>query len=86
MRSLADLNILIVGKDCTEREIKAVNSEHKKNLQSDMWVSPGDDTFENPSGVEEGGPDVSEISHLAKPFRPLHIPALLSTRETPLLS
>jgi hypothetical protein len=24
-------------KDCTEREIKAVDSEHKKNLQNDMW-------------------------------------------------
>lgn len=24
-------------QDCTEREIKAVDSEHKKNLQSDMW-------------------------------------------------
>jgi insulysin len=24
-------------QDCTEREIKAVDSEHKKNIQSDMW-------------------------------------------------
>lgn len=26
-------------QDCTEREIKAVDSEHKKNLQNDMWAS-----------------------------------------------
>ncbi|KAJ1733777.1 metalloprotease [Coemansia biformis] len=24
-------------EDCTEREVKAVDSEHKKNIQSDMW-------------------------------------------------
>lgn len=29
----------LFNEDCTEREIKAVDSEHKKNLQSDMWVS-----------------------------------------------
>ncbi|KAL1412548.1 metalloprotease [Vanrija albida] len=27
----------LFAEDCTEREINAVNSEHKKNLQSDMW-------------------------------------------------
>jgi hypothetical protein len=26
-------------QDCTEREIQAVDSEHKKNIQSDMWAS-----------------------------------------------
>lgn len=25
-------------QDCTEREIKAVDSEHKKNILSDQWV------------------------------------------------
>jgi insulysin len=25
------------AEDCTEREANAVNSEHKKNLQADMW-------------------------------------------------
>lgn len=29
----------LFNEDCTEREIKAVDSEHKKNLQNDMWVS-----------------------------------------------
>lgn len=29
----------LFSEDCTEREIKAVNSEHKKNIQSDLWVS-----------------------------------------------
>jgi secreted Zn-dependent insulinase-like peptidase len=29
----------LFNEDCTEREIKAVDSEHKKNLQADMWVS-----------------------------------------------
>ena len=29
-----------VAQDCTEREIKAVDSEHKKNIQSDPWASP----------------------------------------------
>jgi len=28
----------LFNEDCTEREIKAVDSEHKKNLQNDMWV------------------------------------------------
>jgi insulysin len=27
----------LFAEDCTEREANAVNSEHKKNLQSDMW-------------------------------------------------
>ncbi|KAK4687449.1 hypothetical protein P7C73_g2681, partial [Tremellales sp. Uapishka_1] len=27
----------LFAEDCTEREINAVNSEHKKNLQHDMW-------------------------------------------------
>lgn len=30
----------LFAEDCTEREINAVNSEHKKNLQNDRWVSP----------------------------------------------
>lgn len=29
----------LFNEDCTEREIKAVDSEHKKNLQNDMWAS-----------------------------------------------
>jgi hypothetical protein len=29
----------LFNEDCTEREITAVDSEHKKNLQNDMWVS-----------------------------------------------
>jgi insulysin len=29
----------LFAEDCTEREINAVNSEHKKNIQHDMWVS-----------------------------------------------
>ncbi|KAJ2878372.1 metalloprotease, partial [Coemansia aciculifera] len=24
-------------EDCTDREVRAVDSEHKKNIQSDMW-------------------------------------------------
>ena len=28
----------LFNEDCTEREIKAVDSEHKKNLQNDVWV------------------------------------------------
>ncbi|WVQ84726.1 hypothetical protein IAT38_006883 [Cryptococcus sp. DSM 104549] len=27
----------LFNEDCTEREIKAVDSEHKKNLQNDVW-------------------------------------------------
>lgn len=27
----------LFAEDCTEREINAVNSEHKKNLQNDRW-------------------------------------------------
>jgi insulysin len=27
----------LFSDDCTEREIKAVNSEHKKNIQNDIW-------------------------------------------------
>ncbi|WWC92904.1 uncharacterized protein L201_007866 [Kwoniella dendrophila CBS 6074] len=27
----------LFNEDCTEREIKAVDSEHKKNLQNDIW-------------------------------------------------
>ncbi|ORY34641.1 putative A-factor processing enzyme [Naematelia encephala] len=27
----------LFNEDCTEREIKAVDSEHKKNIQNDMW-------------------------------------------------
>ena len=30
---------LTISQDCTEREILAVDSEHKKNLQNDVWVS-----------------------------------------------
>lgn len=28
----------LFAEDCTEREINAVNSEHKKNIQHDLWV------------------------------------------------
>ncbi|KAJ1940746.1 metalloprotease, partial [Kickxella alabastrina] len=27
----------LFAPDCTDREVKAVDSEHKKNIQSDMW-------------------------------------------------
>jgi insulysin len=32
-------SLQLIFQDCTEREIKAVDSEHKKNLQNDMWAS-----------------------------------------------
>jgi hypothetical protein len=42
----------LFAEDCTEREINAVNSEHKKNIQHDLWVSdtnipsePSSDTY-----------------------------------------
>lgn len=48
----------LFNEDCTEREIKAVDSEHKKNLQSDMWASLAECSF-NTLMVADPVPSVS---------------------------
>lgn len=78
----------LFNEDCTEREIKAVDSEHKKNLQNDMWASQSPPPSTGVRLTANRGSTNSKsiypklVIHIANSGREITIPSGLNLKPT----